>query len=76
MDIDWWSLSREARREGWNLAASILSELWNALIGMLWSGDFIQVTLALIIIIGAVSSSSWTLLKIVRRLVNGFAFSI
>ena len=74
MDIDWWSLFREARVEAWHSVAIIFKGIWNSLVEMLTSGELLQIALALVIIIGAIATSSAALLRLFIRLTRYGAF--
>ena len=76
MNIDWWSLIREARIEAWKNAASFLGVFLEALGKMLASGDPYQVIPAIIFIIAIISSSTWAIVRLVMRLTRYGALGI
>lgn len=58
MEIDWWSLFREARHTAWEYVGTISRSAFEALVNMLFYGDLFQTLLALLII-GAFIYTSW-----------------
>ena len=68
MDIDWWSLFKEARIEAWHSVATIIKGFVNGLISMLTSGDLFQTIIAITLIVTIVYTSWRTILRLVSRL--------
>lgn len=76
IDIDWWSLIREARIEAWHHLIVIFKIVCNHLIQMLSSGDTLLIVLALIVITGTIATSSTALLRLLLRLTRNGASTI
>ena len=67
MEIDWWSLFREARHTAWEYVGTISRSFFEALMNMLFGGDPFQTILA-ILMIGVFIYTSWrAILKIFVR---------
>lgn len=76
MNIDWWSLIREARVEAWKNVASFLAVFLETIGKMLTSGDPYQVIPVIIFIIAIISSSAWAITRLVMRLARYGALGI
>lgn len=76
MDIDWWLLIREARLEAWKSVGAIFNKLWSRLIEMITSGETLQASLALLVLLSVAILSGRIIIKLLLRIIRYDTFSI